>query len=213
MGKGYIMAETNNASENNSNTEQITETHTAETSGENSGKQAETLSFTQDALNALNADAKRRGEQSILKQLKLNDKKELSAFVERVNALFAAEESKESDSDKLIRETNDHTATRALLEAANAELAVYKEKEILTTVGFKDEEDIQLYYPLIKSSVNEENGIDFKVAAEKTFEKYKDKINKQEEKPKPPDGALYAGAAKPNNNTKKTINSMLFGIK
>ena len=203
------MAEQN--TEPNVNTEPTAQGSTAEPAANNSGNQTKTLEFTQDALNAMQKDARLGGENSILKKLGVKDKSELQSLMEGLAAYHEAKAAEQTDGDKLKdlserfdKLTNDHTASLLAITG-------YEQREILRGHGLTDPEDLEIYAIRIGKLTNDE--IDFKGAADIYFTKHP--FTKPEEKPKPPTGALmpgYVGPKNKNNNIPATnFTQALFG--
>ena len=79
----------------------------------------EPVTITQDALNALDAKAKTKGEQSILKQLGVASKEGLTELLERLKAVNEAEAKAELEKPELERLSSGMTAAEK--RAAEAE--------------------------------------------------------------------------------------------
>jgi hypothetical protein len=188
----------------------------AQTTGEpapnKDGEPVKTLELTQDSLNAMNADARKRGEESILKKFGITDKAKLADTVAAYNAYLEAEKNKQTDGDKLKTVSgeleqlkNDHTALLS-------ELSGLKQKDILRGHGLDEKADpitFKGYYSAIIELVTDD--LDFEGAAEKFIKD--NPVKKPDEPAKPPEGALLPGyiGRGTADKSKTDLNKIFFG--
>lgn len=131
----------------------------------------EPVTITQDALNAMDAKAKTKGEQSIIKQLGLASKDDIPKLLERLAAIKEAEEKAELEKPELERLSTGMTAAEkraaeaeARADKLEAEFIVNKRENFLKEHGFKGRD---LKGALVEISEAIENDDDWQEAAEK----------------------------------------------